>query len=52
MMLQDPNLPIPGSICHDVVQWIINAQNNISAGTICNTRRKTGFFYYPKNPDN
>jgi hypothetical protein len=50
MMLHDPNLLIPGSTCHDVAQWIIDAQKNISVETICNAWRKTGFFYYPKNP--
>jgi hypothetical protein len=49
MMMQDPNLPIPGSTCHDNAQWIINAQNNISAETIHNGWRKTGFSYYPEN---
>jgi hypothetical protein len=50
MMSQDPNIPIPGSTCHNVAQWIINMQNNISAETICNAWRKTGFAYYPENP--
>jgi hypothetical protein len=50
MMTQDPNLPIPGSTCQDVTQWIINVQNNISMEMICNTWRKTGFSYYTKNP--
>jgi hypothetical protein len=50
MMMQDHNLPIFGSTCHDVTQWIINVQNNISAETIRNVWRKTGFSYYPKNP--
>jgi hypothetical protein len=36
MMLQDPNVLIPGSTCHDVAQWIMNAQTNISAETIRN----------------
>jgi hypothetical protein len=49
MMMQDPNLPIPGSMRHNVAQWIINAQNNICVETICNAWRKTGFSYYPKN---
>jgi hypothetical protein len=31
MMMQDPNLPIPGSMHHDITQRIINVQNNISA---------------------
>jgi hypothetical protein len=30
MMAQDPNLPISGSTLHDVAQWIIDAQKNIS----------------------
>ncbi len=50
MMGQDLNLPIPGSMHHDVAQWIINAQKNISAETIRNAWRKTGYSYYPKNP--
>ncbi len=50
MMLHDPNLLIPGSTRHDVAQWIIDAQKNISVETICNAWRKTGFSYYPKNP--
>jgi hypothetical protein len=50
MMMQDPNVPIPGSMHHNVTQWIINVQNNISMETICNTWRKTGFSYYPENP--
>jgi hypothetical protein len=52
LMSQDPNVPIPGSTCHDVAQWIINVQNNISMETILNAWRKTGFSYYSKNPDN
>ncbi len=47
MMLQDPNLPIPGSTCHKIAQWIIDAQKNISTETICNAWRKTGFSYSP-----
>jgi hypothetical protein len=50
MMMQNPNLPIPGSTCHNVAQWIINAQNNICADRIRNAWRKTGFLYYPENP--
>jgi hypothetical protein len=50
MMLQDPNLPIPQSTCHNIAQLIINAQKNISAKMIRNAWRKTGFSYYPKNP--
>jgi hypothetical protein len=50
MMAQDPNLPIPGSTRHNVTQWIIYAQKNISAETIRNAWRKTGFSYYPENP--
>ena len=50
MMLQDPNVPIPGYTHHNVAQWIINVQNNISMETICNTWWKTGFSYYPENP--
>jgi hypothetical protein len=49
-MSQDPNVPIPRSMHHNVAQWIINAQNNISAETICNAWRKTRFSYYPENP--
>ncbi len=49
MMMQDPNLPIPGSTCHNVAQWIIDAQNIICVETIRNAWRKTGFLYYPKN---
>jgi hypothetical protein len=49
MMLQDPNVLIPGSTCHDVFQWIINTQNNISAKMIGNAWRKTGFSYHPEN---
>ncbi len=51
MMLQDPNVLIPGSMCHDVAQCIINAQNNISTETIRNAWRKMGFSYYPKNAE-
>jgi hypothetical protein len=50
MMLQDPNVPIPGSMHHDAAQWIIDVQNNISAEMIRNMWRKTGFSYYPENP--
>ncbi len=50
MMLQDPNVPIPGYTHHNVAQWIINVQKNIRAETIRNAWRKTGFSYYPKNP--
>jgi hypothetical protein len=49
MMMQDPNLPIPGSKRHEVARWIIDTQNNICAETIRNAWRKTGFSYYPKN---
>jgi hypothetical protein len=34
MMLQDPNVPIPGSTHHDVAQWIIDAQKKINAEMI------------------
>jgi hypothetical protein len=51
MMSQDPNIPIPGSTCYYVAQWIIKVQSNISMETIRNAWRKTGFSYYPKNPD-
>ncbi len=50
MMAQDPNLPIPGSTCHNVAQSIIDAQKNISLEMIRNAWRKMGYFYYPKNP--
>jgi hypothetical protein len=43
MMAQDPNLPIPGSMCHDVAQWIIDAQKHISEETIRKAWRKTGY---------
>ncbi len=49
MMLQDPNVLIPGSTRHDVTQLIIDAQNNISIETIRNVWRMTGFSYYLKN---
>jgi hypothetical protein len=50
MMFQDPNILIPRFTCHNVAQWIINAQNNISTEMIRNAWRKTGFSYYPENP--
>jgi hypothetical protein len=50
LMLQDPNVPIPGSSCYNVAQWIIDAQKNINSKTIRNAWRKTGFSYYPENP--
>jgi hypothetical protein len=50
MMLQDPNIITPGFTCHDVAQWIFDAQNNISVERIHHAWRKTGFFYYPKKP--
>ncbi len=50
MMSKNPNVPIPGSTCHTVTQWIIDAQNKISVETIHNPGRKTGFSYYPENP--
>jgi hypothetical protein len=49
-MAQDLNLPFPGSTHHDIAQWIIDAQINISVETICNAWSKTGYSYYPKNP--
>jgi hypothetical protein len=50
IMLQDPNLPIPGSTRHNVAQWIINARENISMETIRNSWRKMGLLNYPENP--
>ncbi len=49
-MSQDPNVLIHGFMYHDIAQWIINAQSKISAETIHNMWRMTGFSYYPKNP--
>jgi hypothetical protein len=48
MMSQDPNVPIPESMHHDVTQWIINAQNNLSAKPIRNAWRKMGFLLLPR----
>jgi hypothetical protein len=47
MMLQDPNVTIPGSMHHNVVQWIINAQKNISTDMIRNVWKKTGCLLLP-----
>jgi hypothetical protein len=51
MMMQDPNLPIPGSMRHNVAQWIINTQNNICTKTICNMwRKRQGSLITPRTP--
>jgi len=47
MFSQDPDLPIPRSTRHQLAEWIISAQKNVSAETIRNAWRKTGYTYYP-----
>ena len=46
LMAQDPNAPIAKTTCHDVVGWILTAEENISLATRRNTWRKTGFAYF------
>lgn len=50
MMDQDPNLPIPGTSRHQLSEWIIAAQKNVTSETIRNAWRKSGFSYYPEMP--
>ena len=50
MLGQDPDLPIPATTRHQLSEWIIAAQKNISAETIHNAWRKTGYLYYPAMP--
>ena len=50
MLGQDPDLPIPGTTRHQLAEWIISAQKNVSAETIRNAWRKTGYSYYPALP--
>ena len=50
MLTQDPDLPIPGTTRHQLSGWIISAQKNVTAETIRNAWRKTGYSYYPAMP--
>ena len=50
MLAQDPNLPIPTTTRHQLSDWIISAQKNVTAETIRNAWRKTGYSYYPAMP--
>ncbi len=43
---QDPDLPIPAITCHDVSDWIITAERNITNEPIKNSWRKTGYSYF------
>ena len=47
MLGQDPDKPIPATTRHQLSEWIISATNNVSAETIRNAWRKTGYSYYP-----
>ena len=47
MVTQDPDLPIPTTTRRQLSEWIISATKNVSAETIRNTWRKTGYSYYP-----
>ena len=50
MLAQDPDLPIPATTRHQLSEWIISAQKNVTAETIRNAWRKTGYSYYPPMP--
>jgi hypothetical protein len=47
MLTQDANLPIPGTTHHQLSEWIISAQKNVTPEMIRNAWRKTGYSYYP-----
>ena len=47
MLTQDPDHPILATTRRQLSEWIISATNNVSAETIRNAWRKTGFSYYP-----
>ena len=47
LMAQDPDVPIKKTARSDVVGWILAAERQISAETIRNAWRKTGFSYFP-----
>ena len=47
MLTQDANLPIPETTCHQLSEWFISAQKNVTAETIRNAWRKKGYSYYP-----
>jgi hypothetical protein len=49
-MAQNPNEAICRATCHELSEWIIAAQANVSAVTIRNVWKKTGFLYYPNQP--
>ena len=50
LMAQNPNEAIHGATRHKLSEWIITAQANVSAVTIPNAWKKTGFSYYPNQP--
>ena len=50
LMAQNPNKAFRGVTCHELSQWIIAAQANVSAVTIRNVWKKTGFLHYPDQP--
>ena len=47
MLTQDPDLPIPATTRRQLSEWIISATKNVTAETIRNAWRKTGYSYYP-----
>ena len=50
LLAQNPNKTIRRATRHDLSEWIITAQANVSAVTIPNAWKKTGFSYYPNQP--
>ena len=50
MLAQDPDLAIPTTTRHQLSEWIISAQKKVTAETIRNAWRKTGYSYYPTTP--
>jgi hypothetical protein len=47
MLAQDADLPIPRTTRRQLSEWIISAQKNVTAETIRNAWRKSGYSYYP-----
>ena len=46
LMTQDPDAPIAKTTHRHIVEWVLVAENKISAQTIRNAWRKTGFAYF------
>lgn len=46
LLNQDPDQRIPSTTRHDVANWIVAAESNITDDTLKNSWRKTGYSYF------